>query len=141
MDRRSCVMQGKVQVVTRRDDGEEALHEVACVERDELTPASLGLSIADSKAILQGIQEVVVAWQMRAYLDSQRHCPQCGKLRHSKGVHHTVFRTVFGDLSIESGCVSLTEVLDLTTPAGRAFVGFLTVCAAFEREVIRVRDV
>jgi hypothetical protein len=95
-------MQVKVQVVTRRDDGEESLQEVACVERDELTPASLGLSIADSKAILQGIQEVVVAWQMRAYLDSQRHCPQCGKLRHSKGVHHTVFRTVFGDLPVDS---------------------------------------
>ena len=95
-------MQVKVQVVTLRDDGEESLHEVACVERDELTPASLGLSIADSKAILQGIQEVVVEWQMRAYLDSQRHCPQCGKLRHSKGVHHTVFRTVFGDLPVDS---------------------------------------
>jgi hypothetical protein len=95
-------MQVKVQVVTRRDDGEESLHEVACVERDALTPASLGLSIADSKAILQGMQEVVVAWQMRAYLDSQRHCPQCGKLRHSKGVHHTVLRTVFGDLPVDS---------------------------------------
>src|SRR5713101_1325860 len=95
-------MQVKVQVVTLRDDGEESWHEVACVERDELTPASLGLSIADSKAILQGMQEVVVEWQMRAYLDSQRHCPQCGKLRHSKGVHHTVFRTVFGDLPVDS---------------------------------------
>ena len=95
-------MQVKVQVVTLRDDGEESLHEVACVEREELTPASLGLSIADSKAILQGIQEVVVEWQMRAHLDSQRHCPQCGKLRHSKGVHHTVFRTVFGDLPVDS---------------------------------------
>ena len=53
-------MQVKVQVVTLRDDGVESLHEVACVERDALTPASLGLSIADSKAILQGMQEVVV---------------------------------------------------------------------------------
>ena len=95
-------MKVKVQVVTLTDDGEESLQEVACVERDELTPASLGLSIADSKAILQGIQEVVVEWQMHAYLDSQRHCPQCGKLRHSKGSHHTVFRTVFGDLPVES---------------------------------------
>ena len=95
-------MQVKVQVVTLRDDGEESLHEVACGERDDLTPASLGLSIADSKAILQGMQEVVVEWQMRAYLDSQRHCPQCGKLRHSKGVHHTVFHTVFGDLPVDS---------------------------------------
>src|SRR5213080_306310 len=96
------MMQVKVQVVTRRDDGEESLHEVTCVERDELTPASLGLSIADSKAILQGMQEVVVEWQMNAYLDTQRHCPQCGKLRHRKGLHHAVFRTVFGDVPVES---------------------------------------
>ena len=95
-------MKVKVQVVTLTDDGEESLCEVACVKRDELTPASLGLSIADSKGILQGIQEVVVEWQMHEYLDSQRHGPQCGKLRHSKGLHHTVFRTVFGDLPVES---------------------------------------
>ena len=79
-------MQVKVQVITLRDDGEESLQEVACVERDELTSASLGLSIADSKTILQGIQAVVVEWQMHEYLNSlQRHCPQCGKLRHRKG--------------------------------------------------------
>ena len=37
------------------------------------------------------------------------------------------------------GFVSLTEALDLMTPAGRAFVGFLTVFAEFERDVIRER--
>lgn len=92
----------KVQVVTVTESGEEVVRDVACVERQELTPASLGLAIADSKAILQGLQEVVVEWQMRTYLDTQRHCPHCGKLRQSKGGHHTVFRTVFGDLPVES---------------------------------------
>jgi hypothetical protein len=47
----------KVQVVTRTESGEEVVRDVACVERHELTPASLGLAIADSKAILQGLQE------------------------------------------------------------------------------------
>jgi DNA invertase Pin-like site-specific DNA recombinase len=37
------------------------------------------------------------------------------------------------------GFVSLTEALDLTTPAGRAFAGFRAVFAAFERDVIRAR--
>ena len=69
-------MKVKVQVVTFTDDSAESIREVACVERDALTPASLGLSIADSKAILQGIQTVVVAWQMHEYLNSQRHCSQ-----------------------------------------------------------------
>ena len=95
-------MKVTVQVVTRSDDGEESLREVACVERTDLTPTTLGLSLAEGKTILQTIQEVVVEWQMQGYLDQQRHCPQCGNLRPSKGVHHTVFRTVFGSLPIES---------------------------------------
>src|SRR5262245_10076284 len=39
---------------------------------------------------------------MHAYLQQHRACPHCGKARRSKGVHHTVFRTVFGALPVES---------------------------------------
>ncbi len=95
-------MKVTVQVVTRSDDGQESMREVACVACADLTPATLGLSLAEGKTILQAIQEVVVEWQMQAYLRQQQRCPQCGNLRHSKGVHHTVFRTVFGVLPEES---------------------------------------
>ena len=37
------------------------------------------------------------------------------------------------------GFISLTEALDLTTPAGRAMAGLLAVFAEFEREVLRER--
>ena len=37
------------------------------------------------------------------------------------------------------GFVSLTEALDLTTPAGRAMAGLLAVFAQFEREILRDR--
>jgi putative DNA-invertase from lambdoid prophage Rac len=37
------------------------------------------------------------------------------------------------------GFVSLTEALDLTTPAGRAMAGLLSVFAQFEREILRDR--
>jgi DNA invertase Pin-like site-specific DNA recombinase len=37
------------------------------------------------------------------------------------------------------GFVSLTEALDLTTPAGRAMAAMLAVFAEFEREVLRER--
>src|ERR1700722_17894740 len=37
------------------------------------------------------------------------------------------------------GFVSLTEALDLTTPAGRAMAGLLAVVAEFEREILRER--
>ena len=35
------------------------------------------------------------------------------------------------------GFVSLTEVLDLTTPTGRAMVGWLSVFAEFEPSTVR----
>jgi DNA invertase Pin-like site-specific DNA recombinase len=37
------------------------------------------------------------------------------------------------------GFVSLTEALDLTTPAGRAMAGLLAVFAEFERDILRAR--
>jgi len=37
------------------------------------------------------------------------------------------------------GFVSLTEALDLTTPAGRAMAGRLAIFAEFEREILRER--
>ena len=37
------------------------------------------------------------------------------------------------------GFVSLTEALDLTTPAGRAMAGLLAVFAAFEHDILRER--
>jgi putative DNA-invertase from lambdoid prophage Rac len=37
------------------------------------------------------------------------------------------------------GFVSLTEALDLTTPAGHAMAGLLSVFAEFEREILRER--
>ncbi len=40
---------------------------------------------------------------------------------------------------LDVGFVSLTEVLDLTTPAGRAMAGLLSVFAEFEREILRER--
>jgi putative DNA-invertase from lambdoid prophage Rac len=40
---------------------------------------------------------------------------------------------------LDVGFVSLTEALDLTTPAGRAMAGLLAVFAEFEREILRER--
>jgi PHP family Zn ribbon phosphoesterase len=95
-------MKVKVQVVTITDDGQETIKDIVCVERHALTPETLGLSVAEGKAVLQALQEVVVEWQMHTYLQQQHACPHCGKARRSKGVHHTVFRTVFGALPVDS---------------------------------------
>lgn len=41
--------------------------------------------------------------------------------------------------ALKVGFVSLSEALDLTTPAGRAFAGMLAVFAEFERDILRDR--
>ena len=94
-------MQVKVQVVIITDDGQEITKEIACVERQELTPVPRGRALAEGKAVLQARQDVVVEWQMHTYLRQQRACPPCGKMRRSQGVPHTVFRTVFATLSVD----------------------------------------
>jgi putative DNA-invertase from lambdoid prophage Rac len=41
--------------------------------------------------------------------------------------------------ALDVGFVSLSEVLDLTTPSGRALAGMLAVFAEFERDILRDR--
>ena len=65
-------MKIKIQVVTITDDGQETIKDIACVERHDLTPETFGLSLAEGKAVLQALQEVVVEWQMHTYLQQQR---------------------------------------------------------------------
>jgi hypothetical protein len=45
-------MKVKVQVVIITDDGQETIKEIACVERQDLTPETFGLSLAEGKAVL-----------------------------------------------------------------------------------------
>ena len=47
--------------------------DIACVERHDLTPETFGLSLAEGKAVLQALQEVVVEWQMHTYLQAATH--------------------------------------------------------------------
>ena len=49
---------------------------------------TLGFSLAEGKAVLQALQEVVVEWQMDVYRRQQPTCPQCGKTCRRKGMHH-----------------------------------------------------
>jgi hypothetical protein len=75
--------------------------------------------------VLQALQEVVVEWQMHTYLQQQRACPHCGKTRQSKGVHHTVFRTVFGTLPVESPRLSQCVCQPQTTTSFRPLAALL----------------
>src|SRR5687767_1509229 len=79
----------RLQLVVVNGSGFEEVHELACIEREEVEMETLGLTLAEGKLILKKIQEGVVQEQIQEALARRRHCPDCGKPRHSKG-HHDV---------------------------------------------------
>lgn len=87
-------MQFKLQIIIIAENGQETTKDITCLERNDLTPVTLGLSLNEGKSILKTLQEVVIEWQMKTYLSQQKSCPLCGNCRKSKGAHHTGFRTV-----------------------------------------------
>ena len=62
-------MKIKLQVIIESDDGQtETVQEVAQIERGLLQPAELGLTLMEAKALLEGVQRVLVEEQIAEYL-------------------------------------------------------------------------
>ena len=96
-------MRVRVQVVIESDHGNrEVIEEVTRLERGALQLETLGLTLAEAKALLQGVQRTVVTQQVADYLEQQRCCSQCGTKRSRKGQHEIVLRSLFGKLSLTS---------------------------------------
>ena len=85
-----------------RRGGHEETCELACLERTDLKPETLGLTLAEGKMILKGLQQIVVERQVSSSLLPKRACPDCGQPRSSKGNHSLSLRTVFGQLTVRS---------------------------------------
>ena len=49
----------KIQVVTVSQDGYQETLEIACVERTDLKPETLGLTLAEGKMILNDLQQMI----------------------------------------------------------------------------------
>ncbi len=95
-------MKYTVHVAITTDEGQTETREIASIQREDLTPTTLGLTLAEGKAILKVLQEVVVQQQLTAYLETQRPCGHCGRVQRSKGYHTTQVRTVFGTIPVHS---------------------------------------
>jgi hypothetical protein len=91
-----------VQLVIEPGDGSKVVTEVATLEREALTDATLGLTLAESKTILAGVQEAMVGQPSASYSAAQQTCPACGAQRRRKGQHQIVLRSLFGTLRLDS---------------------------------------
>src|SRR5258707_15695426 len=96
-------MKIKVQVVVETDnEGSRRTTQIVCFERDELTPATLGLTLAESKQLVAALQETVVARQVETSLIQQQDCPHCGAALVRKGKQPCIIRTLFGTVALDS---------------------------------------
>jgi hypothetical protein len=95
-------MRLKIQITVESGEGESEMVEVACLERASLRPDSLGLSLAEARSILAGLEQTVAQRQVAEFIAQQQRCPRCGRERACKGHHRIVFRTPFGKLTLDS---------------------------------------
>ena len=96
-------MKIRIQIVMEAANGEsERIEDIAELERSSLQPETLGLTLAESKTLLQGIQQRMVSEQVAEYMAQFNTCPDCGARRTKKGHHTLVYRTLFGKLNLIS---------------------------------------
>jgi len=78
-------MRWTVTLVAELEPGQRIEHEIVAVDRDDrITPATLGLSIAEGKAILAAIQAQLVGDQVKRHGEVARHCLWCGRSQSAK---------------------------------------------------------
>ena len=92
-------MRWTVKLVAESEPERVTEHEIASFERgDRITPATLGLSIAEGKAVLATIQAHVVKDHAARHGQTAAPCEICGRTRTSKGYYTSRFRSVFGNV-------------------------------------------
>ena len=89
------IVEDAAGVVQMQDD-------IARIERCQLGPGSLGLSLAEAKALLAAAQRTIVSAQAEQHAVAARPCPCCGQPRARKGSGSIVMRTLFGAVRLPS---------------------------------------
>jgi hypothetical protein len=95
-------MKFRIQIVVEHEDDEptQIVEEVGCLSREALSPATLGMSLAEGKGLLAEIQQQMVEHQVHAFIKENNRCPHCHKPRGRKDTKQLVMRTIFGKLNL-----------------------------------------
>ena len=80
--------------------GGEQRCSVVEMERAELALETLGMSVAEGKAMLHGVQDFMATQQVIEDLKRKRVCPNCGRRYHSKDAGADTVKTVFGAVEV-----------------------------------------
>lgn len=80
----------------------DTAEEVADLTKVTEGAEDLGLSLAESKALLAAAQQRIVEAQVNGWLEKHRHCAVSGRKLRCKGRYPITFRTLFGDVQLKS---------------------------------------
>jgi uncharacterized protein YlzI (FlbEa/FlbD family) len=70
----------KIQVVVESESGEtQLIQEILQIEKGNLQPENLGLTLAQGKELLLQTQRSIVNQQIAEYQKQQEFCSHCGK--------------------------------------------------------------
>ena len=97
-------MKIRIQVVIEHEDGHETqiVEEVGCLQRGDLFPETLGMTLTEGKQLLANVRRCMVQQQVEAYIAQQQYCGDCGRQHMRKGRKSIMMRTVFGKLQLDS---------------------------------------
>src|SRR5450631_2575110 len=94
-------MKWTLKLVAEVDAGKPTECEVATIERSEdFSPALVGMTISEGKAVLAALQEQIVTSQVEHHGSKAHLCPSCGKAFRTKGYYRSTLRSVFGNVSV-----------------------------------------
>ena len=93
-------MNVRVEVVCVNADGSEQRREVLAIERLELVMETLGMNLTEGKALLEGVQDILVGQQVKEHLEQRRACINCGQRHTSKDSGSTPVKTRFGRVDV-----------------------------------------
>jgi hypothetical protein len=90
-----------IKLVVEVVPGSPVEHEVGSIDRtEEVSPATVGLTIAEGKALLASLQSQIVTEQIQRYVASVKACPECGKTFRTKGYYRSTLRSVYGKVGM-----------------------------------------
>ena len=96
-------MRISIQIRIDHEDGQSIITKpVAEFRRESLVTNTLGLTLTESKSILQNVQSELAQQQVEKHIREHRICKDCSKYQQTKDHHKLVYRTLFGKLTLKS---------------------------------------
>ena len=95
-------MKFKLQMVLDDEQGNTKIEDIIQLEKNSDKGYCAGLSLQESKQLLQRLQSVLILSQAETYTQSHRTCSDCQKQRRIKDYRHIQYKTLFGTVVIPS---------------------------------------